>query len=558
MPAGPAFALVLPSSTHEVLNQPPPLEGVNLFACDRALVEGLSREGAAWAVERARLLGAAAAGEPMHWGAQANTNPPLLRTHDRFGHRIDEVEFHPAWHELMRTAVAHELHALPWRHRRPGAHVARAAMYHVFTQAESGHGCPITMTFAAVPALQATASLAAEWVPHLTSTDYDPRPLPAGRKLGSLCGMAMTEKQGGSDVRANTTRAEAAGPARGPGAEYVLSGHKWFCSAPMCDVFLTLAYTERGLTCFLLPRWLPDATRNAGFRVMRLKDKLGNRSNASGEVEFHGAWAFLIGEPGRGIANIMEMVRLTRLDCVWGSAATLRRAVAEATHYCRHRQAFGRTLSEQPLMKSVLADLVLESEAATALALRVARAVDRSAEHEFERLLARIAIPAAKFWVTHRAIAAVAEAMECFGGNGFVEEAPLARLYRDIPVNAIWEGSGNVQCLDVLRALNSEPDARDALLDELTQARGDPDYDRLLVDIERAIAEGSPEPGQARRLTEAIALALQAGLLRRHAPAPVADGFCRARLDASVHKTFGSLPPDIDRAAIVARATPRL
>ncbi|MCC7183418.1 MAG: acyl-CoA dehydrogenase family protein [Rhodocyclaceae bacterium] len=541
---------------NEVLNQPPPLVDYNPYVEDVALREAVQREGAGWAeqdlIDFGALLGQA---EVLRHGDQANRNVPELRAFDRQGRRVDLVEYHPSWHALMQIGIGARNHSLPWIERRPGSQVVRAAMNMLRHQVDEGTSCPISMTYAAMPTLSLEPAIAHSWAPRMLSSEYDPRDRPMDTKKGVLVGMAMTERQGGSDVRANIAMARPLDKP-GRGECYVLEGHKWFCSAPASDAFLTLANTAQGLSCFLLPRWRPDGLRNA-FHIQRLKDKLGNRSNASGEVEFHGAWAYLIGEPGRGIANIMEMVRLTRLDCVWGSAATLRRAVAEATHYCRHRQAFGRALSEQPLMQSVLADLALESEAATALALRVARAVDRSDEDESERLLARIAIPAAKFWVTHRAIAAVAEAMECFGGNGFVEEVPLARLYRDIPVNAIWEGSGNVQCLDVLRALSSEPDARDALLDELTQARGDPDYDRLLVDIEGAIAQGAPEAGQARRLTESIALALQAGLLGRYAPGPVADGFHRARLAASVHKTFGSLPPDIDRAAIIARATPR-
>ena len=345
--------------THEVLNQPPPLEGYNLFATDRALAEGIRREGAAWAEERLGRLGQLAGGEALGWGVEANANPPVLRTHDRYGHRIDEVEFHPAWHALLRLAVAHELHALPWRDPRPGAHVARAALCFVLEQVEAGHGCPISMTYSVIPALRAQPELAAEWQPCFTSTAYDPRLVPVAHKTGALCGMAMTEKQGGSDVRANTTRAVALA-GRGPGAEYELTGHKWFCSAPMCDVFLVLAQAERGLSCFLLPRWLPDGTRNR-FHIQRLKDKLGNRSNASSEVEFDGAWAQLVGDEGRGVPVIIEMVNHTRLDCVIGAAATMRQAVAQATHHAAHRSAFGRRLVDQPLMQNVLADLAVES-----------------------------------------------------------------------------------------------------------------------------------------------------------------------------------------------------
>src|SRR5438876_10291828 len=343
--------------THQVLNQPPPLEGYNLFAADCALAEGLRRERAAWAEERVRTLGELAGGEALRWGVQANANPPVLRTHDRYGHRVDEVEFHPAWHELLRLAVGHQLHALPWREPRPGAHVARAALFFVLGQVEAGHGCPISMTYSGVPALRVQPELAAEWEPRLTSTEYDPRMIPACHKRGALCGMAMTEKQGGSDVRANTTRARPTA-GRGPGAEYELTGHKWFCSAPMCDAFLVLAQAENGLSCFLMPRWLPDGRRNR-IHIQRLKDKLGNRSNASSEVELHGAWARMVGDPGRGVPTIIEMVGHTRLDCVIGSAAGMRVGVVGATHHAAYRQAFGRRLIEQPLMRNVLADLCL-------------------------------------------------------------------------------------------------------------------------------------------------------------------------------------------------------
>ncbi len=558
MPADAAPALALASPTHEVLNQPPPLEGVNLFASDRALAAGLAREGAGWAADRAHVIGAFTAGDAMRWGAQANAWPPVLRTHDRFGHRVDDVEFHPAWHELMRAAVAHELHALPWRHPRPGAHVARAAMYYVFTQAEAGHGCPVTMTFAAVPALRTTPELADRWVPALTSTDYDPRPLPVTDKLGALCGMAMTEKQGGSDVRANTTRAEPAGAARGTGAAYRLTGHKWFCSAPMCDVFLTLAHTERGLSCFVLPRVLDDGRRNR-ILVMRLKDKLGNRSNASSEIEFDGALAWLLGEEGRGVATIMDMVAHTRLDCVIGSSALLRQAVAQALHYARHRRAFGRRLAEQPLMQNVLADLAVESEAATTLMLRLARAYDEAAGGDEEaRAFARVATAASKYWVCKRAVHATGEAMECLGGSGYVEDSGLPRLYREAPVNSIWEGSGNVMCLDVLRALGREPDCAEALRDELAEARGaDPRLDafvaRLADDLARPEATA---PGLARRLVGRLATALQASLLVRAAPGPVADAYIASRVAADHGTEFGTLPAGLDLAAIIERATP--
>jgi putative acyl-CoA dehydrogenase len=552
-----APSAALRSPTHDVTNQPPPLIGINLFEADAALREGLDREGAAWARDRSHTLGALTPGEPMRWGALANEHPPVLRTHDRYGHRIDEVEYHPAWHDLMRTSVAHGLHAMPWRDPRPGAHVARAAAYYVFTQAESGHGCPITMTFAAVPALRSTPSLADEWVPRLTSLEYDPRPLPAAAKRGALAGMAMTETQGGSDVRANTTRAHPAGPASGTGAEYDLVGHKFFCSAPMCDVFLTLAHTDRGLSCFVLPRILPDGTRNR-VHVMRLKDKLGNRSNASSEIEFHGARAWLVGEEGRGVATIMDMVAHTRLDCVIGSSALLRQAVTQAVHHCAHRTAFGRRLVDQPLMRNVLADLAVEAEAATALMLRLARAYDEAdAGSAPARAFARLATAVGKYWVCKRAVHAVGEAMECLGGSGYVEESGLPRLYREAPVNSIWEGSGNVICLDVLRALTREPDSAAAVGLELRAARGgdtrlDAFVDGLIADLSRIDRQAAPV--EARRLTGRLACALQASLLVRHAPAAVADAYVASRIAGDHVAEFGTLSPATDFEPIIRRA----
>src|SRR5882724_13350626 len=386
--------------THEVLNQPPPLEGYNLFATDRALAEGVRREGAAWAEERLGKLGQLAGGEALGWGVEANANPPVLRTHDRYGHRIDEVEFHPAWHALLRLAVGHELHALPWRDPRPGAHVARAALCFVLEQVEAGHGCPISMTYSVIPALRAQPELAAEWQPRFTSTAYDPRLVPVAHKTGALCGMAMTEKQGGSDVRANTTRAVALA-GRGPGAEYELTGHKWFCSAPMSDAFLVLAQTERGLSCFLLPRFLPDGTRNR-FHIQRLKDKLGNRSNASSEVEFDRTWARMVGEEGRGVPTIIEMANHTRLDCVIGSSAWTRHAVAQALHHSAHRMAFGKRLAEQPLMQNVLADLAIESEAMTTAMMRLARSYDEAGSDDRQQLFKRISTAVLKYWICKR------------------------------------------------------------------------------------------------------------------------------------------------------------
>ncbi|MEA2418780.1 MAG: putative acyl-CoA dehydrogenase, partial [Thermoleophilaceae bacterium] len=442
----------VPFRTHEVANQAPPLEGRDLFADNLPLVEALEREGAGWALERAHEVGAAWGAEPIRWGFEANENPPRLKAFDRYGHRVDEVEFHRAWHDLMALGVRHELHSLPWTSSQPAAHAARTALYLTAAQAEGGFACPITMTFAAVPALRAQPQVAAEWEPRLTATTYDPD-LHAGApgvKRSALCGMAMTEKQGGSDVRANTTVARAV-DGGGPGGEYELTGHKWFCSAPMSDLFLVLAQTDDGLGCFALPRILPDGERNA-LHIQRLKDKLGNRSNASSEIELHGAWAQLVGEPGRGVPTIIEMVGHTRLDCVIGTAAGMRWGVANATWHAAHRSAFGKHLIDQPLMRNVLADLCIESEAATALAMRLARAYDEAgpgASNQGARHLRRLATAIGKYWVCKRGPGHAFEALECLGGNGYVEESGMPRLYREMPLASIWEGSGNVMALDV-------------------------------------------------------------------------------------------------------------
>ncbi len=539
---------------HEVFNQPPALSGYDPLAGDAALTEGLLRERGGHGLEGvrafARRMGSAAV---LELGELANRHAPILHTRDRFGRRIDEVEFHPAWHELMRIGIEAGLHSLPWTDPGPGAHVTRAALMMLRHQVEEGVSCPLTMTFASVPTLGLEPAVAAAWRPRVLSRRYDPRPLPVAAKDGAIVGMAMTERQGGTDVRANTSRATPGGP---DGA-FLLAGHKWFCSAPQSDAFLVLAQAAEGLGCFLLPRMLPDGSRNA-MHIQRLKDKVGNRSNASSEVEFHGALAWPVGPPGRGVASIMEMVRHTRLDCALGSAATLRRAVAEATHHAAHREVFGARLAAQPLMENVLADLCLESEAATALALRLARAFDAAAAGDpREQSFARVATAVAKYWITKRAVAAVAEALECTGGNGFVEESPLARLYRDAPVNAIWEGSGNVQCLDVLRALARDPEAAPALLGEIRAgAAGEARLATLAADLETSLPAAIADERSARRLVERLATGLQASLLVRHAPATIADAFCASRL-AGHGGLFGSLPPGLDLAGIVARATPR-
>jgi putative acyl-CoA dehydrogenase len=540
--------------THEVENQPPPLEDYNLFEADPALVEGVAREGAEWAATDLSALGKEmGTAEFLRLGASANEHPPLLRTHDRYGHRIDEVEFHPSWHTLMRTAVEHGVHAMPWRDPRPGAHTARAAAMIMGGQVESGHGCPISMTYAAVPALRIEPDVAAEWEPRLTSLTYDPRLVPPQDKAGALSGMAMTEKQGGSDVRANTTRAE---PLADGG--YALTGHKWFCSAPMCDAFLVLAQAPGGLTCFLLPRVLPDGTRNA-FHIQRLKDKLGNRSNASSEVEFRGAWARRVGEEGRGVPTIIEMVNHTRLDCVLGSTGLMRRAVAEAMHHAAHRSAFGRRLADQPLMRNVLADLAVESEASTVLALRLARAVDEAASDDTAVAFKRLAMAVGKYHVCKTANGVVGEALECLGGNGYVEESGMPRLYRETPLNSIWEGSGNVNALDVLRAVAKRPDSLRVFLDEVREARGaDRRLDSFADELERDVMSLEDVEVRARRLVERLAMALQGSLLVRHAPQHVADAFCAARLGDEGGRSYGTLPAGSDFSAIIDRHRPSL
>ena len=510
-----------------VENQPPPLAGHNLFSSNAPLVEEL-RRAAPWAEERADAFGLALGGEPLEWGRLANEHPPVLRTHDRFGNRIDEVEFHPAWHSLMRMSIEHGLHALPWREPCAGAHVARAALLMLAMHVEAGHGCPLSMTFSALPALRATPAVADEWEPMLTSVAYDPGLRPPHEKAGVLCGMAMTEKQGGSDVRANTTAARPLGA-----GEFELTGHKWFCSAPMSDAFLVLAQAPDGLSCFLVARVLPDGARNA-FHLVRLKDKLGNRSNASAEIELHGAWAQLVGEEGRGVRTIIEMVNHTRLDCVLGTTALMRAAVEQATWHATHRLAFGKLLSEQPLMQNVLADLCVESEAATLTAMRLAAAYDDPAQAPFRRIATAIA----KYWICKRGPGHAAEALECLGGNGYVEESGLPRIYREQPLSSIWEGSGNVIALDVLRAIRREPDSLEAFLAEL-----EPDL-RPPVDI--------GDESDARRLVESLALALQGTLLRRHGHPAVADAFF-----ARERSSYGTLPGGLDVAAIVERHTPR-
>ncbi|AHF69601.1 acyl-CoA dehydrogenase family protein [Pseudomonas cichorii] len=542
------------AETHQVTNQPPSLNGVNLYRIDLPLQTWVKRFGAAWAEPRIDAYGALAGGPLMEAGFLANQNKPTFASHDRYGNRIDLVEFHPAYHQLMSTAIDHGIPSLPWTDPQPGAHVARAAMSYLHTQADPGSGCPLTMTFASVPALRLQPELAQIWLPKILSTRYDPRNVGIAHKTGATIGMAMTEKQGGTDVRANTTRAYPVG-AGGPGQAYELVGHKWFCSAPMCDAFLTLAQTDKGLSCFLLPRHRPDDTRNE-FYIQRLKDKLGNWSNASSEIELRGALAWMVGEEGRGVPTIIEMVAMTRFDCMIGSSALMRQAVTQATHHCAHRKVGGRLLSEQPLMQNVLADLALESEAALALTLRMGRALDHL-DDDHEARFVRLVTAVGKYWICKRAPAMINEAAECMGGAGYVEDSILPRLYREAPVNSIWEGSGNVQCLDVLRALSKESGVLDALFAELGDGHGDRHLKAHIEKLKAAFTDTRDIQYRARQLTEDIAVGLQARLLLEAGNASVSDGFIAGRLLSS-GRVYGALPVGVDAETLLARSSPQV
>ncbi len=545
------------ADTHQVENVSCELADYNMYAQDTALREAVQREGAAWAdadlLRFGQLTGSA---EYLEQGHLANKHLPELETHDRFGNRIDLVKFHPAYHRFMGTAIEHGLHSAPWTDPRPGAHVARAAGNYLQTQVEAGHGCPITMTFAAIPALRLQPDLAALWEPKITARVYDPRNVPVEQKAGVTIGMAMTEKQGGSDVQANSTRAYPVGQG-GPGQAYELVGHKYFVSAPMCDAFLVLAHTDKGLSCFLLPRWRPDGTKNP-LQVLRLKKKMGNASNASSETELRGALAWMVGEEGRGVRNIIEMVAMTRFDCMVGSSAGMRMALSQALHHCAHRSAFGARLNQQPLMQNVLADLALESEAAMTLSMRVARALDHR-DNRHEDLLVRLVTAVGKYWICKRTPGHAYEAMECIGGSGVMEDSMFPRLYREAPVNAIWEGSGNIQCLDVLRAMAKTPEVVDAFFAELRLALGQNTLlDQHVRDLGKEFADPTDLQYRARHVVERMALALQASLLVRGAPAFVADAFCASRLAPEGSFNYGALPRGVDVQAIIERATPRV
>lgn len=545
------------SAGHEVINQAPPLEGYNLYLSDPVLDTAASREGAKASrdllLDFGERFGSA---EYYRWGFDANRHGPELVTHDRFGNRIDRVDFHPAWHSLMETAVANGHHSLPWEENPPeAAHVVRAALTYMSGQIEAGHNCPISMTYSAIPALRTTPVVADLWMPGILSRQYDPSFQAATDKNGLLMGMGMTEKQGGSDVRANTTRAVPAAGS-GPGAEYRITGHKWFLSAPMCDAFLVLAQAPGGLSCFLLPRWTPERTLN-GMHIQRIKDKLGNRSNASSEVEFENAWALMVGEEGRGVPTIIEMVNGTRLDCVIGSAGLMRQAVSQAAWHVAHRSAFGSRLVEKPLMRNVIADLEVEAEVATLMMVRLAAAFDRAESDPAETAMKRIALPIAKYWVTKRCSEVVREALECLGGNGYVEESIMPRLYRESPLNAIWEGSGNVIALDVLRAALRSPESRERFMAELDTASGvDDRLDRAITTARGAIDGATDVEFEGRRLVENLALAWGGSLLARHGDEDVFDAFAAGRLEERHGRMYGTLPKGVAAEALVNRALP--
>ena len=543
------------AETHRVENQPQPLENYNSYLSDVALQDAVQREGGTqFAAELSAFGQLTGSASVIEWGFQANQNKPTFRTHDRYGRRVDEVDFHPAYHKLMETAIVNGIHALPWTETRKGKNLYRAALFYMQSQVEAGHGCPITMTFAAIPTIRKQESIAKQWEPLITSRIYDSRNIPAHEKNGVTIGMAMTEKQGGSDVRANTTRAFPVGQ-RGSGEVYELVGHKYFVSAPMCDAFLVLAQAEGGISCFLVPRWRPDGTKNP-IQIQQLKNKMGNVSNASSETELRGAMGWLIGDEGRGIANILEMVALTRFDCMIGSSAGMRQAMVQILHHCQHRKAFGKTLIDQPLMQNVLADLSLESEAAVALTMRMARAMDNP-DDEQEQLLLRIGTAIGKYWICKRTPGHAYEAMECIGGSAVMEDSIMPRLYREAPVNAIWEGSGNVQCLDMLRAMSRNPGSLEALFAEVDEAKGlNKHFDSFVNKTKNAFSDLSEIEYQGRVLVEHLALSLQGSILLRTENEQLGEAFCASRMQSGSHQMYGTLPKDIDCSALLQRAQP--
>ena len=543
--------------THEVTNMPPHLGDQDLWRNDSALREGVAREGGSWAEEKLAAFGKiAGAAEIFEKADLANRHAPEIKPFDRYGMRFNQVEFHPAYHDLMAVAVENEVPSFAWNHPRSGSQVGHAALTYMFNQAEGGVLCPMAMTYAVVPPLRTTPSVGNDWIPRLLSTSYDPRDIPVVEKAGATMGMFMTEKQGGSDVRTNSTRAVATGVASGQGAEYRLTGHKFFCSAPMSDAFLTLAYTDVGLSCFLVPRWTPDGERNNLF-IQRLKDKLGNRSNASSEIELQDTWGVMVGEEGRGVRTIIDMVQGNRIYCCVSSAALMRQGLVQALHHTTHRAAFQKKLIQQPLMRNVLADLAVEVEAALALTLRIARAMEEAAADESAAALARIGTAAGKYWICKRAPGHCFEAMECYGGPGYIEESIMPRLYREAPVNSIWEGSGNIMCLDVLRAMFREEAAVPAFLAELDAARGEnAALDAAADALRDELAHPEDLELRARGITEMMAISLQGALLVRHAPAAVADAFCASSLGPRWTGAYGALPAGVDFDTIIDRAIP--
>ncbi|MDP6435023.1 MAG: acyl-CoA dehydrogenase family protein [Arenicellales bacterium] len=541
--------------THSVTNMPPYMGDQDLWRSDPALQEAVNREGAAWAQADLVALGRrVGTNDIFELAEQANRYSPEIKAYDRYGMRVNQVIYHPAYHDLMRLAIENQIPSFAWNHTGPGAQVGHMALSYMFNQVEGGVMCPMAMTYSAIPPLQTTPALADEWIPRLLSSQYDARDIPVTEKTGATMGMFMTEKQGGSDVRSNSTAATPVGSKTGIGTEYRLTGHKYFCSAPMCDAFLTLAYTEAGLSCFLVPRWTPDGVRN-GLFIQRIKDKMGNRSNASTEMELQDTWGIMVGEEGRGVRTIIDMVQGNRIYCCVSSAALMRQGLVQALHHTSHRSAFGSLLIDQPMMRNVLADLALESEAAMVLAMRIARSMDEAADHPDAAALARIGTAIGKFWNCKRAPMQLFEAMECHGGPGYVEESILPRLYREAPVNSIWEGSGNVMCLDVLRAMQREPAAVPALMAELERARGGhPNLDRTIADLKAGLDDPAGLELRARQLTEQMAMAWQGALLVEHAPAAVAEAFCVSRLGAHYSGVFGTLPKGSDLNAIIDRA----
>lgn len=549
-----AFAKIV-AETHDVTNQPPPLEHYNMYQSDSALQEWLNHFGGQWGHSEIHQLGQTLGqAEWIKRGFQANENTPKFHSHDRFGHRQDLVEYHPAYHDLMALAVDNDIPSLPWKNQNAGSHVVRMAKNYLYNQNEAGSACPLTMTFAAILPLSKNPHIGSEWLDKILHGDYDPANKPVTEKTGVTIGMAMTEKQGGTDVRANKSYATLVSS---KDKTYDIIGHKWFCSAPMCDGFLTLAQTEQGLSCFLVPRWRPDGDKNQMF-IQRLKDKMGNRSNASSEVEFRGAFGWLLGEEGKGVKTIIEMVALTRYDCMIGSTALMRQAVAQVTHHCHYREVFGKSLDQQPLMQNVLADLCLEVEGSLAMTARMAHALDHQND-EFEQHLLRLTTAIGKYWICKRATTHIGEAQECLGGVGYVEESILARLYREAPVNSIWEGSGNVQCLDVIRAINKSPETLDVYMQELQKAHGKNDYyDQFIADIQQLISHTANIEYQSRHIVEKLAKAMQACQLLQAGNPMVAESFCRGRLGNIPGLNFGNLPEGIDCAAIIERARPKI